>query len=104
MFCLSLNFVCGLFIDIVDKLKELHIYIYCLTCYIIDTLVNNSCSGFFFPHRLADFVIYKLKEMGKISQEDISLVMEEFEDLDVDQSGTLSASDIALAQSSQTKR
>ena len=38
--------------------------------------------------------------MGKISQEDISLVMEEFEELDVDQSGTLSISDITLAQSS----
>ncbi|PON33375.1 Two pore domain potassium channel [Parasponia andersonii] len=48
----------------------------------------------------AEFVIYKLKEMGKISQEDISLIMEEFDDLDVDQSGTLSVSDIALAQSS----
>ncbi|PSR95559.1 Two-pore potassium channel like [Actinidia chinensis var. chinensis] len=49
----------------------------------------------------AEFIIYKLKEMGKITQEDISLVMEEFEYLDVDQSGTLSASDIMLAQSSQ---
>ncbi|XP_020222684.1 two-pore potassium channel 1 isoform X1 [Cajanus cajan] len=48
----------------------------------------------------AEFVIYKLKEMGKISQEDISLVMQEFEELDVDDSGTLSASDITLAQSS----
>lgn len=48
----------------------------------------------------AEFIIYKLKEMGKISQEDISLFMEEFEDLDVDQSGTLSVSDITLAQSS----
>ncbi|KAJ1410788.1 Two pore domain potassium channel [Sesbania bispinosa] len=48
----------------------------------------------------AEFVIYKLKEMGKISQEDISLVMKEFEELDVDQSGTLSVSDITLAQSS----
>ncbi|KAF8414254.1 hypothetical protein HHK36_002254 [Tetracentron sinense] len=48
----------------------------------------------------AEFIIYKLKEMGKISQEDISVVMEEFEDLDVDQSGTLSTSDITLAQSS----
>ncbi|CAK7324510.1 unnamed protein product [Dovyalis caffra] len=46
----------------------------------------------------AEFIIYKLKEMGKISQEDIALVMKEFEDLDVDQSGTLSASDIVLAQ------
>ncbi|XP_057461509.1 two-pore potassium channel 1-like [Actinidia eriantha] len=49
-----------------------------------------------------EFVIYKLKEMGKINHEDISLVMEEFENLDVDQSGTLSASDIMLAQSSET--
>lgn len=48
----------------------------------------------------AEFVIYKLKEMGKISQEDISVVLEEFEYLDVDQSGTLSTSDISLAQSS----
>ncbi|ONK67423.1 uncharacterized protein A4U43_C06F20100 [Asparagus officinalis] len=47
----------------------------------------------------AEFIIYKLKEMGKISQEDIALVMEEFEDLDVDQSGAISASD--LAQSNQ---
>lgn len=47
----------------------------------------------------AEFILYKLKEMGKISQEDISIVMEEFEELDVDQSGTLSVSDISLAQS-----
>ncbi|KAJ8429461.1 hypothetical protein Cgig2_015313 [Carnegiea gigantea] len=47
----------------------------------------------------AEFVLYKLKEMGKITQEDISLIMEEFEELDVDQSGTLSLSDIKLAQS-----
>ncbi|KAK9939795.1 hypothetical protein M0R45_016481 [Rubus argutus] len=50
----------------------------------------------------AEFIIYKLKEMGKITQEDIRLVMEEFEALDVDQSGTLSVSDLTLAQSSQT--
>jgi len=47
----------------------------------------------------AEFVLYKLKEMGKITQQDISLVMEEFEELDVDQSGSLSVSDIKLAQS-----
>lgn len=47
----------------------------------------------------AEFILYKLKEMGKISQEDVSMVMEEFEELDVDQSGTLSVSDISLAQS-----
>ncbi|KAL1563003.1 cAMP-dependent protein kinase subunit [Salvia divinorum] len=50
----------------------------------------------------AEFVIYKLKEMGKINQEDISLLLAEFEYLDVDQSGTLSTSDIGLAQSCQT--
>ncbi|KAI5605038.1 hypothetical protein BDE02_01G324900 [Populus trichocarpa] len=51
----------------------------------------------------AEFVVYKLKEMGKISEEDIALVMKEFEDLDVDQSGTLSASDI-MAQATQTHK
>lgn len=48
----------------------------------------------------AEFIIYKLKEMGKISQEDIAVVMEEFEDLDVDHSGAISASDL-LAQPSR---
>ncbi|KAI4307877.1 hypothetical protein L6164_031007 [Bauhinia variegata] len=48
----------------------------------------------------AEFVIYKLKEMGKISQDDVSAILQEFEELDVDQSGSLSVSDIALAQSS----
>ncbi|XP_047334508.1 two-pore potassium channel 1-like [Impatiens glandulifera] len=49
----------------------------------------------------AEFVIYKLKEMGKISQEDVSLVMEEFKSLDLDQSGTISDMDIKLAQTSR---
>ncbi|THU63677.1 hypothetical protein C4D60_Mb01t18340 [Musa balbisiana] len=49
----------------------------------------------------AEFIIYKLKEMGKISEEDIALVMEEFEDLDIDRSGTLSAADLVLAQSNR---
>jgi potassium channel subfamily K len=53
--------------------------------------------------RAAEFVVYKLKEMGKISEEDIALVMKEFEDLDVDQSGTLSVSDI-MAQATQTHK
>ncbi|GAV59858.1 Ion_trans_2 domain-containing protein [Cephalotus follicularis] len=47
----------------------------------------------------AEFIIYTLKEMGNISQEDISLVMERFKKLDVDRSGTLTASDL-LCQSS----
>ncbi|KAL3637522.1 cAMP-dependent protein kinase subunit [Castilleja foliolosa] len=47
----------------------------------------------------AEFIIFKLKEMGKINQDDISLLMEEFENLDVDQSGTLSTCDLTLAQS-----
>lgn len=49
----------------------------------------------------AEFIIYKLKEMGKITQEDIALVMEEFEDLDVDQSGKISKSDLIAAQSTR---
>lgn len=49
----------------------------------------------------AEFVLYKLKELGKINQEDVSCFLEEFDMLDVDQSGTLSAYDLTLAQSSQ---
>ncbi|KAK3146051.1 hypothetical protein QOZ80_3BG0260860 [Eleusine coracana subsp. coracana] len=49
----------------------------------------------------AEFVIYKLKELGKISQEEISSFLEEFDKLDVDQSGTLSAYDLILAQPAQ---
>ncbi|CAO2835738.1 unnamed protein product [Amaranthus hypochondriacus] len=41
----------------------------------------------------AEYVLYKLKEMRKITQKDISVVMKEFEELDVDQSGTLSVYD-----------
>uniref|UniRef100_A0ACD5XA61 Uncharacterized protein n=1 Tax=Avena sativa TaxID=4498 RepID=A0ACD5XA61_AVESA len=46
----------------------------------------------------AEFVLFKLKELGKISQEDISEFLEEFDRLDVDHSGTLSPSDLAAAQ------
>uniref|UniRef100_A0A0E0GTW5 EF-hand domain-containing protein n=2 Tax=Oryza nivara TaxID=4536 RepID=A0A0E0GTW5_ORYNI len=49
----------------------------------------------------AEFVVYKLKELGKINQEEISSFLEEFEKLDVDHSGTLSPYDLTLAQSAQ---
>jgi potassium channel subfamily K len=49
----------------------------------------------------AEFVVYKLKELGKINQEDITSFLEEFNKLDVDQSGTLSAYDLTMAQSGQ---
>lgn len=52
----------------------------------------------------AEFVIFKLKEMGKINEEDISLILTEFRNLDVDESGTLSPSDIYLAQSTRKDR
>ncbi|OEL17744.1 Two pore potassium channel b [Dichanthelium oligosanthes] len=53
-------------------------------------------------HRVsaAEFALYKLKELGKISKEEISEFLEEFDILDVDQSGTLSCHDLAVAQPS----
>ncbi|KAL7088499.1 hypothetical protein ACP275_13G130400 [Erythranthe tilingii] len=42
----------------------------------------------------AEFIVYKLKEMGKISEEDIAMVMEGFKILDTDQSGTLTKADL----------
>lgn len=51
-------------------------------------------------HRVgaADFVLYKLKELGKISQEEIAEFLEEFDELDADNSGTLSPHDLIVAQ------
>lgn len=49
---------------------------------------------------VAEFVIYKLEEMGKISHEDVSVVIEAFKRFDVDQSGALTASDLMSSQSS----
>ncbi|XP_071730268.1 two-pore potassium channel 1-like isoform X2 [Rutidosis leptorrhynchoides] len=48
----------------------------------------------------AEFVVYKLKEMGKISQDDITPIMDQFEVLDFDKTGTLSAADILRSQGS----
>ncbi|KAL3627281.1 hypothetical protein CASFOL_028644 [Castilleja foliolosa] len=42
----------------------------------------------------AEFVVYKLKELGKISEDDIAMVMEWFKQLDVDQSGALTKDDL----------
>lgn len=47
----------------------------------------------------AEFLLYKLKEMDKISNEDVSLLMETFKELDVDHSGTLTSNDIISSQS-----
>ncbi|KAJ0608655.1 putative EF-hand domain pair, potassium channel domain, EF-Hand 1, calcium-binding protein [Helianthus annuus] len=47
----------------------------------------------------AEFVLYKLKEMGKISQDDITPIVDEFETLDFDKTGTLSVNDLRLSQS-----
>ncbi|EEF39493.1 Calcium-activated outward-rectifying potassium channel, putative [Ricinus communis] len=48
----------------------------------------------------AEFILYTLKEMGKIEPEDILLVMERFKKLDVDHSGTLTEADLVQSQSS----
>ncbi|GAA0166667.1 ion channel [Lithospermum erythrorhizon] len=45
----------------------------------------------------AEFVVYKLKELGKISDEDVSLVMDGFRALDVDSSGTLTENDLLIS-------
>ncbi|KAI4372319.1 hypothetical protein MLD38_010564 [Melastoma candidum] len=42
----------------------------------------------------SEFVIYALKEMGKINEDDVADILERFKHLDADQSGTLAASDL----------
>ena len=67
-------------------------------------LIESFLPDFFFCNdSVSDFIIYKLKEMGKISQKDILIVMKEFDELDVDQSGTLSNVDVQLAQLSEQR-
>ncbi|GLT80223.1 hypothetical protein SLA2020_516750 [Shorea laevis] len=48
----------------------------------------------------AEFIVYKLTEMEKITQEDIMLLMERFRNLDVNQSGTLTAADLVSSEAS----
>ncbi|KAH1055568.1 hypothetical protein J1N35_033633 [Gossypium stocksii] len=45
----------------------------------------------------AEFILYKLKEMGKICQDDVLLLMERFKALDVDHSGTLTTDDLIFS-------
>ncbi|XP_023756939.1 two-pore potassium channel 1-like [Lactuca sativa] len=47
----------------------------------------------------AEYIVYKLREMGKVSNEDIAIVVEGFKNLDVDHSGTLTVDDIKLMES-----
>lgn len=44
----------------------------------------------------AEFVIYKLKELGKIDVDDVLDVLKEFHALDHDQSGHLNCSDLRM--------
>ncbi|KAL4562528.1 hypothetical protein LXL04_034735 [Taraxacum kok-saghyz] len=46
----------------------------------------------------AEYIVYKLREMGKVSNEDIAIVVEGFKNLDVDHSGTLTVDDIKLIE------
>ncbi|KAJ9566834.1 hypothetical protein OSB04_002800 [Centaurea solstitialis] len=49
----------------------------------------------------AEYIVYKLREMGKVSDEDIAIVVEGFKNLDVDHSGTLTVNDIELNKPSE---
>ncbi|CAN1260116.1 Two-pore potassium channel 1 [Linum perenne] len=42
----------------------------------------------------SEFIVFTLKEMGKINDEDIAMAMERLRKLDVDHSGTLTAADL----------
>ncbi|EFJ25541.1 hypothetical protein SELMODRAFT_450201 [Selaginella moellendorffii] len=47
---------------------------------------------------LTEYMVYKLKEMGKLEKEDLEAIVRQFQELDVDRSGTISLQDINLAQ------
>lgn len=64
----------------------------CFFTFYVMLLVDNDDPSFVCS--AAEFVVYKLKEMGKISSEDVEMVMEWFKILDVDHSGTLTKTDL----------
>lgn len=68
-------------------------------------LSNLLILFFFLGHflRSGDFIIHKLKQMGKISQEDMSLAMKEF-DSKLGQAGSLSAPAKMLSEPSLTEK
>lgn len=51
----------------------------------------------------AEYILYKLREMGKVCDEDVAIVVEGFKNLDVDHSGTLTIDDIKLIESFEAK-
>lgn len=48
--------------------------------------------------------MYKLREMRKVSNEDIATVVEGFKNLDVDHSGTLTINDLKIIESFEAQR
>nr|GEU74006.1 two-pore potassium channel 1-like [Tanacetum cinerariifolium] len=52
----------------------------------------------------AEYVVYKLKEMGLVSDQLIMSVMEGFKNLDLDNSGTLTANDLSTGSISRRSR
>lgn len=62
-----------------------------------------SSFSFLISSRPSDFIIHKLKQRGKISQEDISLAMEEF-DSKLGRSGSLAAPDKMVSEPSKTEK
>lgn len=49
----------------------------------------------------SEFVIFKLKEMGKIDEQDLVEILKEFDSLDADNSGMLSTHDLKLAEATK---
>ncbi len=47
------------------------------------------------PHSLPEFLLFKLKELGKLDFSDVYAICQEFEQLDVDNDGDLDAGEIA---------
>jgi hypothetical protein len=54
-------------------------------------LIFSFCSvcGWLWGHSKAEFVIYKLREMGKLNDKDIADVIQEFTELDIHNTGKI---------------
>lgn len=67
-------------------------------------LLYNIYYGFCLLCSPAEYVVYKLKEMGLVNDQLIMSVMEGFKTLDVDNSGTLTSNDLSSLSKIMSRR
>ncbi|KAL0442561.1 UNVERIFIED_CONTAM: Two-pore potassium channel 3 [Sesamum latifolium] len=84
-------------IDNNGSVRQVLNFVYCISTKVFLAFygVNSvSTAGHILVVRKSEYVVYKLKEMGKVSEKDILLVCKQFERLDPDNCGKITLADL----------